>query len=378
MNDSAHPNDRPRKLWRSRGIDSLLILLLFVLGLAWSLKRLSGERGIVEIGDDEVAVVYNNLSGTTRQVETPGNELFLPFIEQVRLLKRSPVELWMKGEERTGAVQVPELRLRATDGTAFRFESFAVQYALRPDAARERLEDSGEVPEDAAAIVEAWVRAILRDEYGGFTTEEVVMRENQKSANAASLARLNQALILHGLEIQEISTPKVRFDSAYEKAVENRKIANQEVERLKAEFRHIDAERDQKFAALETEMEIKRAELKLKVMNYVAVIEKDARTRRAEADRYLANRRGAGDVSRYQKQQESLAMSETYDAQAGALRDEVAGLAEGGEAMIREAWIERLDGIEFRSLPYSRDARPAAVEILDAGIAGNLGLAGNY
>ena len=140
-----------------------MILLLFVLGLAWSLKRLSGERGIVEIGDDEVAVVYNNLSGTTRQVETPGNELFLPFIEQVRLLKRSPVELWMKGEERTGAVQVPELRLRATDGTAFRFESFAVQYALRPDAARERLEDSGEVPEDAAAIVEAWVRAILRD-----------------------------------------------------------------------------------------------------------------------------------------------------------------------------------------------------------------------
>ena len=346
---------------------SAIALCLFA--VLWSLQKLSGDSGLIEIGDDEVAVVYNRLSGSTRQIDSPGNELFLPFVERIHLQRRSPKQLLLQGAEREPAGLVPEIRLRASDGTLVRFESLAVQYTLRPDEAELALEDTHGDDELAAALIEAHTRSIVRDEYGRYSAEEILLRDNQNAANVITQNRLDEALALHGIEVLELSTPKLRFDSAYEKSVEDRKLANQEVERLKAEFRQLEAERDQRLAALEKEKLIELNKSRLEINEYLAMIDRDGRDKRLKAQQYHSGRVADAQNYKYKLEQQALSMTEQVTARAELLRQEVERLEGTGAALLREAWTERLAQISFRIQPFSHDPEPAGIEVLETTLA---------
>ena len=63
-------------------------------------KLADADTFFANMDDDEVAVIYNQRTGSAREVDSPGNELFLPFVERVLLQKRSPQELAMRGDVR--------------------------------------------------------------------------------------------------------------------------------------------------------------------------------------------------------------------------------------------------------------------------------------
>lgn len=347
-----------------------VVVALCFFAVLWSLRRLSGDSGLIEIGDDEVAVVYNQWDGSTRQIDTPGNEVFLPFVERIYLQRRSPKRLLLAGLERTDGGLVPEIRLRASDGSLVRFESLAVQYALRPDSAQLALEDLRGAQALVGDLLEAHTRSIVRDEYGRFSAEEILFRDNQNQAHALTLFRLAEALAPHGIDVLELSTPKLRFDSAYEKSVEDRKLANQEVERLKAEYRQLEAERAQRLAALEKNKLIERNQTQLQIGEYLAAMEKDAVTRRAEADRFYDGRLAEAANRQYQLSQEALTLSEQATRTAAIAKEEIESLVETGDALLREAWAERLSKTTIRIQPFSRDPNPAAIELIQTAMVG--------
>jgi hypothetical protein len=346
-----------------------VFLILCVLAVFLCLRRLSGESGLIEIGDDEVAVLYNRLDGSTRQVDTPGNELYLPFIERIHLLRRSPEQFVFEGETRQGPRHAAEVRLRVADGSVVRFESLALQYTLRADGAQRALEDAGGRARWPAALIEAQVRAIVRDEYGGYDAAGIRLRENQNAASAQTLARLNRALAPHGILVLELSTPKLRFDPAYETAVATRKSAIQEIERLRAEFRQLDAERNQRLAALDKQKLIELNKTRLQVRDYMAILDKDERTRRAKAQADQQSRLGEAQSRRYTLEQEALAASERYELHSQVLREEVELLAHSGAPLLREAWIERLAQTPVSIQPFSHDPEPAGVELIRTALA---------
>lgn len=340
------------------------VVLACLVGAGWSLKQLSGDSGLVTIGDDEVAVVYNRLTGSARQIDRPGNVLFVPFIESVHLQRRSPARLVLDGEARVDALRVPELRLRASDGTLVRFEAFTLQFLPRLDEARIALEDGRAGVELGARVVEAYLRGIVRDEYGAYSSEAIVLRANQKAAGARVRARLDDALAPHGIEVLELSAPRLRFDSTYEKAVESGEIAVQEVERLKAEFGQLDAEREQRLATLEKDKTIEQAKANLQVQDYVAKVQSDLRERADDLENYTAERLSEGEARGFQLEQQAAARRQAITLGAEILREEVARLATNGAPLVREAWIERLAQTPLSIRPYSQDPSPSGVEIL--------------
>ena len=220
-----------------------------------------------------------------------------------------------------------------------RFGSLVVRFALQADRARRALEDWGVDRELGSALVEAHTRSIVSEEYGRFSTEDILLRKNQAIAHAATLERLREDLSPHGMEVLDLSTPKLRFDSSYEKSVEDRKLVNQEVERLKAEYRQLGPERDQRMAALDMEKLIERNATLLQIQSYLAAIEQDGRLRRAQALQYQLDRlaEAANRVSLLESQ--ALALTAQVNQRAEVLREEVQQLAITGAGVVREAWI---------------------------------------
>jgi hypothetical protein len=345
------------------------LLLLCGLAVFFCLRKLAGETGLVEIGDDEVAVLYNCLDGTTRVVDTPGNELYVPFVERLHVLRRSTAELLFEGVERVGAHHVPAVRMRAADGSLVYFESLSLRYTLRSDGAKRALEDARGREDWAAQLIESRLRAAVHAEYGTYGAEEIRLRENQNVAGVVTLARLNLALEIHGIEVREMSTPKLRFDTAYETAVAARKAAIQEIEQLKAEFSQLDAERGQRLAAVEKDKLIELNKTRLQAQDYLAILGKEERARRAKAEATHASRVAQANNKRYSLEQEALALSEKFELNAAVLREEVQLLASIGAPLVREAWIERLAHTPFKIQPFSHDPEPAGVEVLRTALA---------
>ena len=344
-----------------------LFLALFVF-----LIFLTGRGGLVEVKDNEVAVIVNYLSGESRVVTTPGYKLFLPFANQAFKFDRTPNALIMEGE-RDGIMPSPsttvvrKLTVRANDGSNFWFEKLEIHYKLIEGQAHEVLADSG--PGDA--FKENWVRSyarsILRDEFGRYSAEEVADPTTYDNATLASLTRLNALLRPHGIEIMQIITPKPKFEEKYEKAIEDRKIANQEVERLKEEFHRLDKDREKRLANIERDMNTQYQELIGELEAERIAAERERVRQEKAADAWRITQVAEGQAEEESLIQQARALEEKARKEAEGLRARVEALARRGDILVREELARRLAGITFNILPYRRDPTPTRIEHLNGG-----------
>ncbi|MFN0059304.1 MAG: SPFH domain-containing protein [Planctomycetota bacterium] len=337
---------------------------LLLLILSCGVLLLTGQGGFVEISTNEVAVVVNYMTGKKEYYDTPGYQFFLPFLQQVFKFEKSPIAFRMAGDKDRDESHVSKLTVRANDGSNFWFEELDIQYNIIPSQATALLEDSG--PGDAfkKEWVRTYARSILRDEFGRFSAAEVV--NNYSTATAAGQARLNEALRPHGIEVRQIITPKPKFDSDYEAAIEDRKIANQEVDKLRVQIDRLKQERERRLANVQNEMATKFEDLKGTLEAERILAEQDAVKLRFAADAYKIERQNLGEAAR--KQQEEQARSLTVEAQkeAEGITARVRALENNGEILVREALAQLFARMEFEFVPYRRDPSPFRIEHLNA------------
>ena len=155
----------------------------------------------------------------------------------------------------------------------------------------------------------------------------------------------------HGIEVVLIGTPNPKFDRAYEDAIEKRKSADQEVERLQAKLEQLGEEREQKLAEVERKKSVERNEL-------VGELTK----MKLDADRLATETRKTAEAYATQRGFEAEAK---YRAEAEGLSSRAEALEQRGEVVVREALVEKLTGIKFTLVPYSRDAEPKRLEHVD-------------
>ena len=127
----------------------------------------------------------------------------------------------------------------------------SLQYQLIPSEAARVLQDSGPGEAFKRNWVRAFARSVLRDEFGRYSSEDIADPSNYTTATNQSKNRLNEYLKTHGIEILQIITPKPSFDIKVENAIEDRKNANQEVERLRIEQAKLINELERKLAETE-------------------------------------------------------------------------------------------------------------------------------
>lgn len=326
------------------------------------LMGLSGRLGIVTVADDQVAVKVSYLTRGHEVITTPGFKIYMPLIEEVFLFDKSPQKFLMEGDRELNDNHVPHLTVRASDGSNFRFDTLEIQYHLIPGSADVVLNDSGPGNAFKGRWIKSYARAILRDEFGRYSSEEVANPTTYGVARDDSTRRLNDLLRPHGIEILQLVTPKPRFDDAYEQAIEDRKVADQDVERLIAMEDQLRQEREQSLAQVEKEKEIEMRSLRGDLERSRLEAERDSIRIKKSADAYAVERRAQGEAQRAQMIAEARGLTEKYTKEAEGLVAKAKALEHRGEVVVREALVKKLASIRFTLLPYSRDSSPVRLE----------------
>jgi len=325
-----------------------------------ALRRASDTGALVRVDHDQAAVVVDFLRGEERVVTTPGNVTLLPFLQEAYILDRGPKELRFEGNQALQASRAPRLLVRASDGSSFWFGSFALQYAVDSSQAGRVVEDCGPSGSLQRDLVHGYARAILRDEMGRYSTEEIVTPENLSAATRAAQERLERALAPHGILVRQLATPQPGFDERYEQAIERRKLAKAELEHLRAKIAQLEKERDQRVARVRREKEVEwlRAEGELKVQRLE--VERNAIRVRHEADLFHEKRASEARLALQHKLRQAEALAVAIRAEAETARAQLAALEAQGEVAVRAALVERLAKIQFDFAPYAREQAGAA------------------
>lgn len=325
-------------------------------------ERRTGDTGLARVADDQVAVVVDRSDGSTRVVQQPGYVLFVPLLQKVHRLDRSPRVLRMEGNRPDGRDRVPQLIARAKDGSSFWLKDAEVQYALVPETVSAVLDDAGPDVAVGSSLLAAASRSVLRDELGRFTSEEVARGECLQDVKREAAAGLNAILRPHGIEVLGISIGKPVFDDAYEDAIKRRATFAQEVDELKGRLARLEKEQEQKEAALRKNKEIESLKLEGSLVQGLATARReDVRVRQEADDAARALLEGAR-TARHEKELQAQNLKAKYVAAARGVYREGLELEGSGELPVRAALVRKLSGIQFDLVPYSRDPAPQRVE----------------
>lgn len=365
--DSYPPDEPPRARHKSAAakLNPLTVLALVCIVAVAGLAA-SGRLGAVALSPEQVAVKVNYLTGRSETLIEPGYKFFLPFVHEIFVLDKRVQNFEMAGQRFTDEAHVPELTVRANDGSNFRFNSIEIQYQVEPSAAQAVLNSSGPGDGYKAEWIKVHARSILRDEFGRYTAEEIADPGKVQLAFAACEERLNAALAPHGLRIVDIPQKKPIFDEAYESSIESRKVADQDVERLIAMEEQLKQERAQRFAMVEREKSIEMESLRGELDRERLTAERDATRTRSAADAFHIDRTADGAAQLAELTARARGLVDKYTKEAEGVRAQALALAKQGEVVVREALIEKLAKIRFTFIPYSRDPVPQRLEHVDA------------
>ncbi|MDP6962685.1 MAG: SPFH domain-containing protein [Planctomycetota bacterium] len=352
-------NQQSKKVKKALIIGAISFFFVFSVLVAF----ISGKGGIVEVDDSQACVVVNYISGNVEVYNTPGYKIFLPFAAQAFLFDKSPNKFIMEGDKDVDSNHVSKLTVRANDGSNFWFETLEIQYRIDPIKAGIVLSDSGAGTAFKSNWVKSYARSVLRDEFGRFSAEEVADPSNYNTATTASENRLNEMLAPHGVVVMQIITPKPQFEERYEKAIEDRKVANQEVEKLKAQAVQLTRERERRLADIERDI-APEYELLLGTLeaDRISATKEAVRVTKA-ADAQRIQDVASGTAVELSNKQEAEGLVVKAEKEAEGLRAQVEALALQGDILVRERLAQKFQSIKFNIVPYRRDPAPTRLQL---------------
>jgi regulator of protease activity HflC (stomatin/prohibitin superfamily) len=324
-----------------------------------------GGLGMMQVEANEIAVRVNYLTGEESVITQPGYQFYFPFVQGIYTLDRTTQEYVMSGLDRDSSDrpnQARRLTVRAKDGSNFWFQEMRIQYELIPNRADRVVSDSGVGDAFKQEWIKAHARSVLRDEFGRYSAVEVANPTVYKQAPEAARERLNSLLEPHGIRVVRIVTPNPKFDDPYERAIEDRNEADQEVEELKARAEQLQQVRGQRLAAVSKEKEVEMQTLEGELSKELLTAERDAIRIQRGADAFAATRVAEGQAELEQLTAQAQGLTEKYTKEAEGIASRAKALEQRGEVVVREALVEKLLGVKFTFVPYSRDPAPERLE----------------
>jgi hypothetical protein len=307
------------------------ILLLSLLVAAGCTPHTTGET---EVGVRTRKLAFFGPKGVEEQTYAPGATYFFPPVINdwnVFDTKLQNLEMTLSHERGDRKVQ-DDLIFKTIDGNdicldviiAYRIDvnkaPHILQYVARND---QTLRDK---------IVRTIARSKPRDIFGELKTEAFYVAESREAQANKAKDELQKILGPMGIIVEKVLTNDYRFNAEYTKAIEDKKVADQQVEKNKSA----------QHAAIE-EYKRKLEETKGEVNKMVA-----------DADgQYLKDKIGA-DVYLEQQQLLAKAIQAEGIAEAKGIQEMNNALAgSGGEAIVKLRIAEALQGKRIMLLPVS-------------------------
>jgi regulator of protease activity HflC (stomatin/prohibitin superfamily) len=312
----------------------LLILIASIVTLAVMAGCMPHTTGETQVGVRTRKVGLFGPKGVQKQVYAPGaTYFFMPFINDWNVFDTKLQNLEMtfskiRGDRRSQ----DDLVFKTIDGNdisldviiAYRIDAnkapYILQYVARDDIT---LRDT---------IVRTVARSKPRDIFGELKTEAFYVAEARETQANKAKDALQKILGPMGIIVEKVLTNDYRFNPEYTKAIEDKKVADQQVEKNKSA----------QHAALE-EYKRKLEEARGEVNKMVADADGQYLKDKIEADVYQEQQQLLAKAIQAEGIAEAKGIQEMNNALAGA----------GGEAIVKLKIAEALQGKRIILLPVS-------------------------
>ena len=309
----------------------LSIVVAVMLSLAGCVPHTTGET---EVGVRTRKLALFGQKGVEDRVYAPGaTYFFLPFINDWNVFDTKLQNLEMtfsplSGDRRTR----DDLVFKTVDGNdisldviiAYRIDAskapYILQYVARNDAT---LRDK---------VVRTVARSKPRDIFGELKTEAFYVAESRETQSNKAKEELQKILGPMGVIVEKVLTNDYRFNPEYTKAIEDKKVADQQVEKNKSA----------QHAALE-EYKRKLEEARGEVNKMVADADGQYLKDKIEADVYQEQQQLLATAIKTEGIAESKGIQEMNNALSGP----------GGEVIVKLRIAEALQGKRIMLLPVS-------------------------
>jgi len=290
-------------------------------------------------GDTEVGVRTRKLAlinpiGVEEKVYAPGSTyFFLPYINDWHTFDVKDQNLEMTFTLKEGdRDERDDLLFKTIDGNDISLDVI-ITYQIDPQMAPYILQY---VAPDNRSLQEKIVRTVSRskprDVFGELKTEEFYITEMREVQADRARAVMQEILGPMGVIVKTVLTRDYRFNKDYQKAIEDRKIADQQAEKNKSAQR----------AALE-EYKRKLEEARGEVNKIVADADGDYQKAKIEADAYHEKQQRIAEAIKTEAVTEAKGIREMNEAMNRA----------GGETLVKLRVAESLQGKKIILLPMS-------------------------
>jgi len=308
-----------------------IVLMLAMFTLAGCVPHTTGET---EVGVRTLKLTFIGPKGVEDRAYAPGaTYFFLPFINDWDVFDTKLQNLEMTySQVRGDRKSRDDLVLKTIDGNDISLDVI-IAYRIDADKAPHILQY---VARDDATLRDKIVRTVARskprDIFGELKTEAFYVADAREAQAIKAKEALQKILGPMGIVVEKVLTNDYRFNPAYQKAIEDKKVADQQVEKNKS-AQHAAAEEYKR------KLEEARGEVNKMV---------------ADADGQYLKDKIEADV--YQEQQQLLAKAIQAEgiAEATGIQEMNNALAgSGGEAIVKLRIAEAIQGKRIILLPVS-------------------------
>ncbi len=306
----------------------LTILILLSLGNISCLKT----TGATEVGVLVKKIALFGKSGVQEEVFGAGSSyLVFPPFQEWHTLDTRLQNLEMTSDPKRGdRGNDDQMKFKTIDGNDIGLD-IIISFRILPEKAPFIIQNVA-LDDDSLKdnIVRTISRSITRDIFGELKTEEFYIADIREKKSEQVQNALNGALLPYGIKVENVSTKDYRFNEEYQAAIESRKVADQDAERLKSE------------ALASTEEYLKKVEqAKGQVNQMTAQADGDFQRTRIEADAYFEQQTKYAEAIRAEAEAEAKGITEMNKALA----------SQGGEVMVKLKIAEALQNKKILLLP---------------------------
>jgi regulator of protease activity HflC (stomatin/prohibitin superfamily) len=311
-----------------------LILVFWAAALVFIQACVFHTTGETEVGVRTKKLGLIGKQGVEEKVYAPGSTyIFLPYINDWHTFDTKLQNLEMTFEPEEGDRKSrDDLLFKTIDGNDISLDVI-IAYQIDPAKAPYILQY---VATDNASLREKIVRTVARskprDIFGELKTEEFYVANKRERQAERAREVLQEILGPMGVVVINVLTKDYRFNKDYQKAIEDRKVADQQAEKNKS---------GQRAAAEEYKRKLEQARGEVNKM--IAKADGEYLQAKIEADAYFEKQKLLAQAIEAEGIAEARGIKEMNDALTGI----------GGEALVKLKIAEALQGKKILLLPTS-------------------------
>jgi regulator of protease activity HflC (stomatin/prohibitin superfamily) len=303
------------------------------------LTALLSQSCMIKTNETEVAIKVLKFTlfgetGVQKNIYSPGQyHFYFPVITEMHKFDTKLQTMTMNFDRRKGDHNFrDDLLFKTIDGNDISLDVI-IQYRIIPEMAHYVLQhvakNDNELKE---TLIRTASRSKPRDIFGELTTEEFYNAAAREEKSTKAQAVLNEMLNPLGVTIEKVMTIDYRFNEAYQQAIEDKKIADQQTEKNKSSA----------LAAVE-EYKRKLEETQGDVNKVIAAVDGEFRKAKIEADAYYEKMKKISEAITAEGIAQAKGIAEMNKALAGT----------GGRTMVKLELAKALKNKKIMLLPLS-------------------------